>query len=325
MHILRRDIFERSRIDTVRGLACALLVAHHCTLSLTDYRGWDAETVHRVDEMLSYLRMPVFAFISGLILGITSSPIPNTGFVLKKAKRLLVPFLAVTVILLVGRAAARGDVTPLDIPYSWIYPHSHMWFLPAAFLFFLASAFFSLVADLRQPRGAIIFLALALCASSLPLPSGLPFAADKAAQLAPFFALGIAIAPLRKQASPKHMALVGVVVATFALLLFMAGADASRVLISTAVVSAVFLAMPYVRPLEWIGRYSFSIYLFHGVLISLLIRLAPGAPMFASAATFLAALLVPVAIEMAIRRWLPIAMPLIGQERPPPGVSPVAA
>lgn len=200
-----------------------------------------------------------------------------------------------------------------------------MWFLPAAFLFFLASALFSLVADLRQPRGAIIFLALALCASSLPLPSGLPFAADKAAQLAPFFALGIAIAPLRKQASPKHMALVGVVVATFALLLFMAGADASRVLISTAVVSAVFLAMPYVRPLEWIGRYSFSIYLFHGVLISLLIRLAPGAPMFASAATFLAALLVPVAIEMAIRRWLPIAMPLIGQERPPPGVSPVAA
>lgn len=200
-----------------------------------------------------------------------------------------------------------------------------MWFLPAAFLFFLASALFSLVADLRQPRGAIIFLALALCASSLPLPSGLPFAADKAAQLAPFFALGIAIAPLRKQASPKHMALVGVVVATFALLLFMAGADASRVLISTAVVSAVFLAMPYVRPLEWIGHYSFSIYLFHGVLISLLIRLAPGAPMFASAATFLAALLVPVAIEMAIRRWLPIAMPLIGQERPPPGVSPVAA
>lgn len=170
MQFFRPDTFERRRIDTVRGLACALLVAHHCTLSLTDYRGWDLDTVHRLDAMLSYLRMPVFAFISGLILGITSSPIANVAFVLKKARRLLVPFLAVTVILLVGRAAATGDVTPLDIPYSWIHSHSHMWFLPAAFPFFLASALFSLAADLRQPHGALIFLALALGVSSLSLP-----------------------------------------------------------------------------------------------------------------------------------------------------------
>lgn len=172
MQFFRPDTFERRRIDTVRGLACALLVAHHCTLSLTDYRGWDVDTVHRLDAMLSYLRMPVFAFISGLILGITSSPIANVAFVLKKARRLLVPFLAVTVILLVGRAAATGDVTPLDIPYSWIHPHSHMWFLPAAFLFFLASALFSLAADLRQPHGALIFLALALGVSSLVIAAG---------------------------------------------------------------------------------------------------------------------------------------------------------
>lgn len=105
----------------------------------------------------------------------------------------------------------------------------------------------------------------------------------------------------------------------------MAGVDASRLIISTAVVAGVFLAIPYARPLEWIGHYSFSIYLFHGVFISLLIRLAPGTPLLATATTFLAALLTPVAIEMAIRSWLSVAMPLIGQERPQRGSSPAAA
>ncbi len=82
------NTFDNVRINSFRGLACALLVTHHITLSLVDYRQIEAIAAQDVDYALSYFRMPAFAFVSGLILGITKSEIGTTFFVSKKMQRL---------------------------------------------------------------------------------------------------------------------------------------------------------------------------------------------------------------------------------------------
>lgn len=317
------NTFDSTRINSFRGLACALLVAHHITLSLVDYRQLEAVTAQDIDRALSYFRMPAFAFVSGLILGITKSDIGNSSFVFKKMERLIIPFLFVTVVSIIGRMAARGDVDWSDVPYFWIYPYSHMWFLPAVFIFFMMSAAFSLLCDLRSTKGAAIFLFAAFAISISPLPPELPFAINPGAELFPFFALGLLFANRKRGASTIQVyAIIAAAICFVTIIQLAYGADNPwRNIIQSAVVLVGFAVMPCIGILAYLGRYSFTVYLFHSIIISIGIRAMPGQPLTAALGIFFAAILFSILIEVGFRRYTPSILPMIGQKKPQPSPS----
>jgi hypothetical protein len=319
-YALMNKLFDSNRINAVRGLACALLVAHHATISTVDYRGLDGTVALNIDAALSYFRMPAFAFISGLILGISSSRIDTSHFIIKKFQRIIIPFLTVTVLLIAGRSATSADVSVLDFPYFWLYPHSHMWFLPAVFLFFLASILTACFLDLRSERGSVIFLLAAILISFLPISEAAPLALSRASNLFPYFALGLAFSEVYRSKNLIRTSSIILAIAAIALLagITLNSPNPSAILISYTLVIAVFCTMPRIGFLVWIWRYSLSIYLFHGILVSLGIRFMPDATYIAAIGTYTLAILVPVLIEFSIRKILPVALPLIGQSRSTP-------
>lgn len=311
------NLFNSHRINSVRGLACALLVAHHVTISLVDYRDLDAAGTLEVDAMISYLRMPAFTFISGLILGISSSTIGSASFLYRKCRRLILPYLIVSTLLVVGRNGMPDASLFVDIPHHWIYPYTHLWFLPVAFFFFVLAAALSKVSNLRSAGGSMVFLAVTFAVSFLPIPERSPFAVDNAADLVPYFSVGLTFSQLHRSGNVTGtiLAVVAVIAATVTLSLIIGNAGPWDYAISTATVLCVFAFLPYVALLAWVGKYSFSIYLFHGIIVSLGIRFMPADPILAALGTGIGAIAVPVFVEVAIRRWMPIALPVIGQDR----------
>jgi surface polysaccharide O-acyltransferase-like enzyme len=311
------NTFDSDRINSFRGLACALLVAHHITLLLLEYRQIESTTVLVVDNALAYFRMPAFALVSGIILGITKSEIGARSFLFRKFERLIIPFLFVTIIMIAGRSVARGDVSLFDIPYFWIYPPGHMWFLSAVFIFFAFSAAFSQIWDLRSTKGSTIFLLVAFAISAIPLAQDLPFGINLGAKLFPFFALGLLVANRRREVPAFHLYAI-VAAAAFAITVIqVVSGDPTplRNAFQCAVVLVSFAITPRNGALAYLGKYSFTVYLFHATLISIGIRLMPGQPLAAGAGIFLSAVLVPILIEMSLKRFAPFALPLIGQKR----------
>lgn len=311
------DTFDKDRIDAFRGLACALLVANHVTQWFVHYHQLEAISALDINFALSYFRMPAFAFVSGLILGITSTNVGTLAFIFKKFKRLIIPFLFVTIVMSVGRGAVRGNVGVLDVLYLWIYPQAHMWFLPAAFSFFVTAAALSRFWNLRSTMGAATFLCVAFAVSVTPLPPGLPFAINSGANLFPFFALGLLFANRKKEVSAVRVyVIVAAVTCAVTIIEVTLGAnDPFRNIIQSVVVLLGFAIMPRIKVLTILGHYSFTVYLFHISLISIGVRAMPGQPMVAGIGIFLTAIIIPILIEVGFCRITPFALPLIGQRR----------
>lgn len=105
-------------------------------------------------RMMHNFRMPMFVFTSGFLMCFTAfvarSQAPTVaGFYLTKAKRLLIPLVAVSMILYVPRALMSGisdDPLPLDIQswltcvfYTHLLPNPLYWFLQMSLVVMLAS------------------------------------------------------------------------------------------------------------------------------------------------------------------------------------------
>lgn len=287
-------------------------------LSLTDYRGFEAPSAMALDAALGYFRMPAFSFIAGLILGVTTSDISRPDFLYNKFKRLIIPFLFFTFVLLAGRSIFIGSDSIVDTPHHWIYPHSHMWFLPAAFLFFLFAFSFSQFFRLRDAKGSLAFLILALFISFIPFSEDAPFAAGKAADLFPFFGLGIAFSAINKSPNSRDKILIAIALAILGstAVKTMTGAEEPLDdLLRSSFVLFVFTLLPRFKALALIGKYSFSIYLLHGIAISFGIRLMPGSLALSATGIFLSAIAGPLVFEKLLRKFVPCALPLIGQTK----------
>ncbi|WP_157822193.1 acyltransferase family protein [Shewanella sp. Actino-trap-3] len=69
------------QIDTLRGIACILLVSYH-VIGSTPMQGMKISTglLREINDLFVYIRMPLFAFISGVLYGFR--PIKSDYFVL---------------------------------------------------------------------------------------------------------------------------------------------------------------------------------------------------------------------------------------------------
>lgn len=122
-------------VETIRGLACLLLVAFHVTgTNLTDGLALDQWHPLRIfNDGLDNSRMPIFAFISGFVLSAVIVSLTQwQGAMLSKVKRLVVPMAVVSAIFYGIRALADYDQQPfLSI---FFVQYAHYWFLQAMFV-----------------------------------------------------------------------------------------------------------------------------------------------------------------------------------------------
>jgi len=265
-------------IETLRGLACLLLVLYHVIGPLGGGLKIDLGSPYRViaDSMV-YVRMPLFTFISGYIYSLYK--IRNNDFssyFVGKVRRLIVPLFCVGVPFSVLQAVGPGvnkDVGVMDALLSFYVPINHFWFLQAVFIIFM-------VVGLLEWRGLLrtatrLYLLWAAAALVFLLP---PFAVDAfgingAVYLLPFFVTGM-ICHDKVEVIKRTFKVVGplVFVLISVVLLYVSAVDREaivdrRSLIGLLVgcVSCVALLSSDLRArwLVWLGGYSYAIFLFH--------------------------------------------------------------
>lgn len=277
-------------IETLRGLACLLLVLYHVIGPLGGGLKIDLGSPFRViaDSMV-YVRMPLFTFISGYIYSIYK--IRGNDFhtyVAGKVRRLIVPLFCVGVPFSVLQAIGPGvnkEVGVIDALLSFYVPVNHFWFLQAVFIIFM-------FVGLLEWRGLLqsatrLYLLLAFAAGVFLLPSFAldAFGINGAVYLLPFFVLGMMghekVGEIRR-AFRVIGPLVFVVISL--VLLYVAAVDRELIVDRRSLVGllvgcvscvALLSSNVQVRWLTWLGGYSYAIFLFH-VLFAAASRFALG-------------------------------------------------
>lgn len=259
-------------IDTLRGIACVLLVAVHVV-------GIDAEAGLRVAEggmryvndALAYIRMPLFTFLSGIVYAYRPFSGEARQFVAGKCRRLLLPMLVVGTLFAIAQAYTPGANDAVE---SWrllhILPVAHFWFIEAIFIIFMIMIPLEILRGFRSIRtfSVVLLAASALFLSEFHMRL---FAISGAIYLLPFFLLGMA---LQRYRLIQHLnrtagiALLGF--AAFAIVLSMEAVITSHgkrttiTLVVGGLACIGLLAMRFRSPaLARIGVYSYTIYLYH--------------------------------------------------------------
>ncbi len=320
-------IHRRDDIDRAKGLAILLVVFGHL-VARGDPAGvtWYEPLRHAVYAF----HMPFFLYLSGLAAAYSGNLLaPRGGFpglLRARARRLLLPFFGLGLLIVLGKVAAARVMVVDHAPASlasglsalvWHTadsPALSIWYLFVLFSVSLAAPAFLRGQPARLP--ALLLLALALYAA--PLPEYLYL--DRIGRYAVFFILG-AWAGTRGAAWlafvdrtwPAWMAVFLAALAAIAA----GGAAWPEV---TVLLPAGILSMPALHGLVrhsaassetllWLGRYCFVIYLFNtvciglakGLLLHVLRWTAPDFPALA-AALMLAGLFGPVALKHFLLR-----------------------
>lgn len=313
---------RRFDIDTLRGLACFLLVGFH-VVGAPDagLRLPESHWLSRLNDVLAYLRMPLFSVISGYVYAARPLQDGAGRFVRGKMRRLLLPLLTVgTVFAVIQRLMPGTNDTVEDWRLIHIQPVGHFWFLEALFLIFLVLVLLERTRALASPqRFAGVFALSVLVFLWVPVPDY--FAASGAVYLMPFFLAGLACKRFGF-GSARARKLAGVVLlGASAWLLMHTGQGASETLAGlTLSLSLTFLLLHsgwHVRWLALIGAYSFPIYLLH-VFFTAGSRIAFSAlgvsdPVLLFALGLAAGVLGPMVAALVIRRSAQLRLWLLGE------------
>jgi len=334
-------------IETLRGLACLLLVLYHVIGPLGGGLKIDLGSPFRViaDSMV-YVRMPLFTFISGYIYSLYK--IRGNDFhayFVGKVRRLIVPLFCVGVPFSVLQAIGPGvnkDVGVIDALLSFYIPVNHFWFLQAVFIIFM-------FVGLLEWRGLLpsvtrLYLLLAFAAGVFLLP---PFAVDAfgingAVYLLPFFVLGM-IGHEKVNQIRQSLKVIGplVFVLISLVLLYVAAVDRELIVDRRSLVGllvgcvscmALLSSNLQARWLIWLGGYSYAIFLFHVLFAAasrlVLARLGVSAESLLVLGGVTCGLLGPVLLSSIFNRFTVTSVLFLGEraarKKPPAVVVPVA-
>ena len=318
----RRD----RHIECLRGLACVLLVAYHVIgndpehgMHIVSHDGWRLFT-----ELFIHIRMPLFSFLSGLVFQgvVADSAALSTAFA-KKLRRIGIPFVVVSTLFYVSFGLINHDFSQ-PIWQIYVLPYEHYWYLQATMLIMATLLIGNYFAGDRARAFMTALLPIA-CAIFIAAPTFDPdiFAIGSAFYLLPYFLLGqllrvwslnrrIGDVPARRHGV---VALFGVMLAVLFVLnlgqyegwntLDFARQSALGLLFGLSACLFLFFARPAWRPLEFIGGYSYTIYLFHVFFTAALRKVLgivdPGVP---NGIFFTAALVAGLALPILLHRLL---------------------
>lgn len=257
-------------VDTLRGLACIMLVAYH-VIGNTPQNGLRLQTgvLKDANELLAYIRMPLFTFLSGLVYAWRPFKGDWKAFVKGKIRRLIIPMLVVGTTFALFQAFTPGTNAQIqDWRFLHLMPVAHFWFIESLFLIFLVIIPLEHFKVLQTRTGfAVVFI----CASLVFISNaGTPwFSIAGAFYLFPFFLAGIFCTRFPLQI--KNPRTTGILAFTTILIILLvyglqyAGPRRSpnALFIGTLSCLALHLSLLKSRFLASIGNYSYTIYLFH--------------------------------------------------------------
>lgn len=187
---------KTDRVQVTRGIACLLLVLFHVVGGKADdgLRIADATVTRQILDVLIYIRMPLFAFISGYVYALKPlDPAAPGPFLQGKLRRLALPLLSVTTVFYLV-ALARMPVPPgqavAGLLHAYLFSYEIYWFLQAMLLIFLILPLLERFL-LSHWQGCAI-AALATFALTVPAEPLDFLSINGAMFLAPFFFIGIA-------------------------------------------------------------------------------------------------------------------------------------
>ena len=124
-----------------------------------------------VNKVIYSFHMPLFMFASGYIYMATKKPMPYQGFLLKKMKRLMLPYFSVSLIVITIKLLTEGNAY-VENPVSGM-SYVKMFYLPEAgyFLWFIWALWwmFVLVPLFKTKQSRLALCAVALIAHALPI------------------------------------------------------------------------------------------------------------------------------------------------------------
>lgn len=257
-------------VDTLRGIACVLLVLFHVVgdTPSTGLRIPEGHWVQVVNEALAYIRMPLFSFISGYVYAFRPYQGNAPGFVKGKVRRLLLPLITVGTVFAIVQSVTPG--TNNSVSHWWllhIVPVGHFWFLEALFIVFLAVILLEHFKALSTPAGFALTWALSAVLFDYLSPPNY-FAAQGAVYLLPFFLAGLACKrfEITGPAARGIAAAVFICAATVAMLFPQFSEQGNSIAALGLGVSSAFLLLRSgwsSRNLAYVGSWSFAIYLLH--------------------------------------------------------------
>lgn len=276
------------RVQVTRGIACLLLVLFHVVGGKSDdgLRIADGSIGRQILDVLLYVRMPLFAFVSGYVYTLKPlDPARPWAFLKGKLRRLALPLISATTIfymVALVRAPAPPGAAAAGLLHAYVFSYEIYWFLQAMLLIFLLLPLLERFV-LRTPAGC----AAAVLASFLLTVPAEPFdllSINGAAFLAPFFFIGIAarrfIGPLSKGWT---VALLAILIVAFTLhahnVMTMPPHMGARrgtwlsLLIGGITPLLLIAHAPRAPLLARIGHSSFAIFLFH-IFFIVAIRMA---------------------------------------------------
>jgi fucose 4-O-acetylase-like acetyltransferase len=281
---------RRADIEAAKGLAILLVVFGHL-VARQDPAGvaW-YEPLRRA---VYAFHMPLFLYLSGLVGGQGLLHYPRAALprlARARARRLLVPFFGMGVLIVLGKCAASGCVHVDNAPAglgaglrALVWDTGHSPALSIWYLFVLFNVSLGTVAILDgRPVRLPLLLAASLALYWVPLPSYLYL--DRVGMFAPFYLVGAAAGFLAARWDevldrlwPWAMGLffVGLVVVLNSPTVSVTAQKSSLLIVGTISLPAIhgwlrsFRFIPLQKVFLLLGRYSFMIYLFNTLCIGL--------------------------------------------------------
>lgn len=315
------------KIQSLRGLACLLLVVYH-VIGATEFQGLRVNDgwLRQLTEALVAVRMPVFGLLAGAVYGFSSKR--GWSLVRNKAARLLVPMLTVGTAFALVQYAMPGSNYRIDALYLLhIVPVAHFWFLESLFLIFCGMAFAEAYLPLRNLRNWVVYFALSVLVY-LAHPGIIWFSVLGATYLLPYFLVGVAMTRLRWDAHQERPQIGLLSIALGALVVAWQmgqGPELARfsvpMLVAGLLLSTGFWSLGLRSALlARIGDYSFAIYLFHVFFTSAmrmaLHTLSLDAQLLVLALSVPAGVLGPALLQHLISRSRVCSTYLMGSARP---------
>jgi peptidoglycan/LPS O-acetylase OafA/YrhL len=290
------DSLESAKVQTLRGVACLLLVAFH-TVGSSAASGLhvrDDSLYRELTNLFVHVRMPLFTFLSGLVYAYRPlNPGNALQFSGKKLRRLGLPLIVASTLLYCLHFAMHHEVPPLSQVWTiYLFPYWHLWFVQALLLVFAALVVLESLGTLSTFPGFVMVFALSLgLYFSAPFEQTNVFGLHNATFLLPFFLWGLGAHRYREVLRHRRALIATVIcfvltqgfhsyiVFTRALapidpVEYRSGLN---LLIGLSASLCALQLLPRVRLLEELGGSSYAVYLYHPLFVAAVL-VATGAP-----------------------------------------------
>jgi acyl-coenzyme A synthetase/AMP-(fatty) acid ligase/surface polysaccharide O-acyltransferase-like enzyme len=308
-------------IDTLRAIACIMVVMAHVFgitqnsgLKISDVSPWRAPL-----ELLDLIRMPLFTALAGVLYA--AMPTSSRVFpkiLINRFLSLLIPAVSVSILYFgIRKLAGKEDAT---LSIGILYGYLHLWYLYALFIIVIVIAAIDLVMPHSNRSWLIVIFGFYLMYQLLPWTP-----LTQALDLAPFYVLGL-LAYRNPEALRNRSLIVTAVILSIAGLLtkwlnFFNYTEISPwlpPLFSAALIIFLMRFTPRSKNIEWIGVFSYAIYLWHPAANGAVREILQNLGLYGQQELFvlgtLAGIFIPILMYRVISRWpYPLSLALIGR------------